>query len=203
PHSEYVRHEAFDFGPGSRDRYDSEVAFVDQQVGRLIDAVRAQPFGPRTAIVLTSDHGEAFGEHGMIRHGFEVWEELVRVSLLVHVPGAAPQRIAPARSILDVVPTILGIFGLLDPSGEGYDFVSGRSLLADTLAPPGHEPAERLVFVDMSAGPYNAERQAFLDGNLKLIASGGRPLGLYDLKQDPGEKQDLLENDELKEKMLG
>ncbi|HLV20164.1 MAG TPA: sulfatase-like hydrolase/transferase [Polyangiaceae bacterium] len=203
PHSEYVRHEAFDFGPGSRDRYDSEVAFVDQQVGRLIDAVRAQPFGPRTAVVLTSDHGEAFGEHGMIRHGFELWEELVRVPLLVHVPEAAPQRIAEPRSIIDVVPTILEIFGLPEPAGEGTDFVSGRSLLPDVLSPPGHEPGERLVFVDMSAGPYNAERQAFIDGHLKLIASEGRPLGLYDLKQDPEEKQDLLENAELKETMLG
>ena len=48
------------------------------------------------------------------------------------------------------------------------------------------------MFVDMSAGPYNQERQAFIENDGKLIASSGRPLGLYDLGQDPGEKDDLL-----------
>jgi hypothetical protein len=70
------------------------------------------------------------------------------------------------------------------------------------LRPPGHEPSERVVFVDMSAGPHNADRQAFIENGLKLTATGGRPLGLFDLERDPGEKQDLLDDSDLKEKTV-
>lgn len=202
PHSEYAPHEEFDFGTSSRDRYDGEVAFTDHHVGRLLDGLAQSKFAERTAVIFTSDHGEAFGEHGMIRHGFELWEELVRVPLIVFVPGAPPGRVEEPRSLVDVAPTILQLAGVPPPSGEGTDFLSGQSLLPDVLAPPGHRPEPRIVFVDMSAGPYNAERQAFIEGDLKLVASGGRPLGLYDLAKDPGEKRDLLDDAALKEKMV-
>ncbi|HEY6725790.1 MAG TPA: sulfatase-like hydrolase/transferase, partial [Polyangiaceae bacterium] len=191
PHSEYAAHEGFDFGSDSRARYDGEVAFVDHHLGRVLDALGEQAYADRTAIILTSDHGEAFKEHGMIRHGFEVWEELVRVPLIVHVPGADPRRVSQRRSIIDVVPTILELLKQPPPTGEGFDFVSGQSLVRDVLMPPGHQPEDRIVFVDMAAGPNNAERQAFIESDYKLIASSGRTLGLYNLKHDPGEKKDL------------
>lgn len=203
PHAEYVKHDDFDFGKTSRDLYDGEVAFVDQQVGRLLDYIKGSPFDKNTIIVITADHGEAFGEHGLIRHGFEIWEELVRVPLIVHVPGADAVRIKQRRGGIDVVPTIIEALGLPAPSGEGDDFVSGQSLLPDVIQPPGHQPQSRIVFVDMPAGPNNAERQALIEDDLKLIVSGGRPLGLYNLKEDPGEKKDLLDDAELKEQQLG
>jgi hypothetical protein len=87
-------------------------------------------------------------------------------------------------------------------AGEGDDFMSGSSLLADLFLPPGYEPAPRIVFVDMAAGPHNAERQAFIENSLKLITSSGRPLGLYDLEKDPQEEKDLLEDAELREKVM-
>lgn len=196
PHAEYVRHEGHDFGPSSRDAYDSEVAFVDEHVGRLLDFVAGRKYAERTAIIFTSDHGEAFGEHGMIRHGFEIWEELVRVPFMVYVPGAKPRRIQQPRSIIDVVPTVLDLMRLPKPKGEGTDFISGKSLLLDVMGPPGHQSAERIVFVDMSAGPNNGERQAFIEKGMKLTSSGGRPTALYDLVKDAGEKQDLLDDKE-------
>ncbi|MCA9597167.1 MAG: sulfatase-like hydrolase/transferase [Myxococcales bacterium] len=202
PHAEYVRHEGFDFGPKSRDAYDSELAFVDQQVGRVLDFVAKQPYGKRTAILFTSDHGEAFAEHGMIRHGFEIWEELVRVPFIVHVPGAAPRRVKVRRSAIDVVPTILDLFELPPPSGEGTDFISGHSLLYDVMIPPGHELKPRIVFVDMSAGPNNGERQAFIEDDKKLVGSLGRPMALYDLATDPGEKKDLLDDKDVSDKYV-
>ncbi|MEP7052626.1 MAG: sulfatase-like hydrolase/transferase, partial [Pseudomonadota bacterium] len=79
PHSEYVPHQGFDFGSSSRQRYDGEVAFVDYHVGRVLDALEKSLVYDHTVVIVTSDHGEAFAEHGMIRHGFELWEELVRV----------------------------------------------------------------------------------------------------------------------------
>lgn len=191
PHSEYVEHEGFSFGKDSRARYDSEVAFSDHHVGRVLDALRKSPIWDRTAVIITSDHGEAFGEHGMIRHGFELWEELIRVPFIVRVPGFQPKRIAARRSLIDLVPTLLELYGAPPASGEGTDFTSGQSLVPDLAGGEGHQPVERPIFVDMSEGPHNAERRAFIENDLKLTTSNGRPLGLYDLSTDPDEKKDL------------
>lgn len=202
PHSEYVRHEGFDFGPSSRQRYDGEVAFVDHHLGRVLDALEKLLVYDHTAVIITSDHGEAFAEHGMIRHGFELWEELVRVPLIVRVPGVPARRIQARRSAIDLAPTILDLCGAPPPSNVDNDFVSGTSLVPDLFTPAGSEPAERPVFVDMAAGPNNADRQAFIDGDLKLVASAGRPLSLYDLHADPGETKDLLDDAARAEPMI-
>lgn len=192
PHVEYVRHQEFDFGTDARALYDSEVAFVDKHLERVLDFVKSSDIAERTVIIVWSDHGEAFGEHGMIRHGFELWEPLVRVPLIVHVPGMEPHRVEVRRGLIDLVPTVLDIFGVPLPAGE--DALSGTSLLEDVLKPPGYEPRDRIVFIDMSAGPYNADRQAFIDHSMKLMASNGQPLGLYDLARDPGETKNLLKD---------
>ena len=191
PHADYIRHEGFDFGPRGRDLYDSEVAFTDQQIGRVLDFVASSSFERDTAIIVTSDHGEAFGEHGMYRHGFEVWEALVRVPLIVYVPGVAARHLAVRRSAIDLAPTLLELFGVPLPTGD--DRLSGESLVRDLELPAGQAPKPRPVFIDMSAGPYNEERQALIDNDLKLIMCTGRgALGLYDLSVDPNEAVDKL-----------
>ena len=202
PHSEYVPHEGFDFGASSRQRYDGEVAFVDHHVGRVLDALEKSLFYDRTVVIVTSDHGEAFTEHGMIRHGFELWEELVRVPLIVRVPGIAPRHIQARRSAIDLAPTILDLCGVPAPSGGDGDFLSGTSLVPDFLGPPEVEPTSRPVFIDMAAGPNNQDRQALIDDDKKLVASAGRPLSLYDLQADPGETKDLLDDPTQAEPMI-
>lgn len=197
PHAEYVRHEEHNFGSSERARYDGEVAFVDAQIGRLLRALSASPAADRTAIIVTSDHGEAFGEHGLIRHGFEVWEELVRVPLLIKIPGTPGGKIEARRSIVDLVPTILELSGHSEAANPGE--LSGRSLVADTY--PDSVPEERPVLVDMPEAPNNKERRAFYSGSMKLISTAGRPLGLYDLSSDPVEKKNLLEDKAAYEKI--
>jgi len=192
PHAAYVPHAEFPFGSKGRDLYDGEVAFVDRHLGRLFAVLDQPPFAERTAIILTSDHGEAFGEHGLYRHGFEVWEELVHVPLVVRVPGVAARHVTVRRSAVDLAPTILELFALPVPERSAKDFVSGVSLVPDLVSPGDPGPEARPVLVDMSEGPNNAERQAFFDGSHKVIATGGRPIGLYDLERDPGETRDLL-----------
>jgi len=197
PHADYLTHsDVPTFGRSPRDQYDHEVAHTDRHIGRLLDFIAAQPWGARTAIVVTSDHGEAFGEHGMMRHGFELWEPLVHVPLVVHVPGAAPARVQERRSAIDLVPTILE---LLDapaaPTREGAppgssDFVSGLSLVPDVFAEPGAATSARDILIDMPAGPYNEARRAFLHGDLKLIVSRDASKELFDLGRDPEEAKD-------------
>ncbi|MFW5741218.1 MAG: sulfatase-like hydrolase/transferase, partial [Myxococcota bacterium] len=199
PHAEYLRHEGIkEFGNKARDLYDHEVLWTDTQMKRLLEFVESQPWGKRTAIIVTSDHGEAFGEHGMYRHGFEVWEEIVRVPMLVYVPGLEPKRVKERRSLIDLVPTILDLMKVErgEPKHE-TDFLSGKSLVPDILAGPEAELEQREILVDMPPGPFNQARRAYIRGDMKLIVAGGVRYQLYDLAEDPGEKKDLSGNKEL------
>lgn len=200
PHADYIPHEGFDFGRKARDLYDSEVAFVDQQIGRLLEFMNQTPgIAGRTAVIVTSDHGESFGDNGMWRHGYEVWEALVRVPLVVHVPGLAPRRVAARRSAIDLAPTLLELFGLPAPAGE--DALSGHSLVPDLVAPDPAGVEQRPIFIDMSAGPYNEDRQALIVDDYKIIIATGRLIGIYDLKADPGETNDLRKDAELRARL--
>jgi arylsulfatase A-like enzyme len=206
PHADYLRHEGGpDFGKSARDLYDGEVAFTDKHIGRLLDAIKAAPWGARTAVIITSDHGEAFGEHSMYRHGFEVWEVLVRVPLVVYVPGAKPSRVAARRSLIDLAPTVLELMRapLPPPPAQGdaevNDFLSGASLVPDIFLAPGAAPEARDVLVDMPGGPYNDARRSFIHGDLKLTISGGVRYELYDLAADPEERKNLWNTPQGKE----
>ncbi|WP_394838789.1 sulfatase-like hydrolase/transferase [Pendulispora rubella] len=202
PHAQYAAHEgAPNFvpegtkSPGkiNKGAYDGEVWFVDHHIGRVLDAIAAQPWGKRTAVVVTSDHGEAFGEHHMNWHGHEIWEVLVRVPLLVYVPGLTPHHVPVKRGAIDVVPTLLDIMHVEAPSGE----LSGQSMWADLASKPGASFPERDVYVDMPIGPYTGMRRAIIHGptpGMKLIHFGGSNYSLFDLSSDPDEKEDLAED---------
>jgi arylsulfatase A-like enzyme len=202
PHSEYARHpEAPDLGTGMRAAYDGEVWYTDRQLGRFLSFVAEQPWAERTAIIVTSDHGEAFGEHHMIRHGFELWEELVHVPFLIYVPGVHPHHVIARRSSIDLVPTLLDLFEQeVSPSQGPFDFVSGQSL-ADDIMIEDQAPAERDIFVDMPAGPNNDERRAFIHDGHKLYISNAVRFQLFDLDHDPAEKTDQSGDKELLSQM--
>jgi choline-sulfatase len=200
PHAQYVPHPgAPDFTdpakpPGFRMRalYDGEIWFTDKAIGRLVDFVSSQPWGKDTAIVVTSDHGEAMNEHGIaFQHGFEIWEPLMRVPLLMRVPGMRPHHVPVKRSSVDIVPTLLDLMRIArPPPGD----LSGRSLAADLVALPGAPYEERDIYMDMPDGPYTHMRRGLIHGvtpGMKLIHFGGRQYQLYDLEQDPREIDDL------------
>jgi arylsulfatase A-like enzyme len=199
PHADYLRHDDVpNFGSGQRALYDGEVAFTDKHIGRVIDAVQEAPWGSRTAIIVTSDHGEAFGEHRMFRHGFELWESLVRVPLIVHVPNAKPSRVDARRSLIDLVPTVLDLLRIDPPKAteDGADRLSGTSLLPDVMLPPDKRAEARDILIDMPAGPYNDARRSFIHGDLKLTISNNAAYELYDLAKDPTETQNLWQRPE-------
>jgi arylsulfatase A-like enzyme len=195
PHADYLVHsDVPTFGRSPRDQYDHEVLHTDRHVGRLLDHLATKPWASRTNIVVTSDHGEAFGEHGMMRHGFELWEPLVRVPLLIHVPGQSPARVGHRRSLIDLTPTLLDLVGAPSapsrdeaPAGSS-DFVSGASLVSELV---GGAATARDILVDMPAGPYNEARRALIHGDLKLIVSRDAAKELYDLAKDPLEDKDV------------
>lgn len=190
PHDQYVAHPGIGpYGKTLRDRYDGEVTFVDQQVGKLLDFIAQRPWANRTAIVITSDHGEAFGEHNQYAHGFELWENLVRVPLFFVLPGAAPRHIDEARGALDIAPTMLELFGVpVEPTFRG------KSLVAELYGAPA-EPRD--VWLDLPATSDNDMRRALIVGKKKLEAfHDNSALRLYDLEADPAEKSATTKGDE-------
>jgi arylsulfatase A-like enzyme len=190
PHDQYVKHEGTpDFGKNNRDRYDSEVYFTDSHIGRLFDFAKEKDWWKRTAIIISADHGEAFGEHGMFKHAFELWEVLTRVPLVVYYPGVAPQVITERRSHIDVAPTILELMGHKVPES----FV-GHSLLPELRGqkPDNREP----IVLDLPEDKNNPDRHAIISGDYKLIQKNyGANKLLFNLKNDPGEEQDLAKKE--------
>ena len=200
PHAQYVAHpEAPNFvdpakptGWEERAAYDAEVWFTDREIGRLLDFVKNQSWNDDTVVALTSDHGESMTEHGLyFQHGYELWEPLVRVPLLLRIPGVPPRRVSAKRSTVDLVPTLLDLLGIPPPpAGE----LSGESLLPDFAAGAIEGVVERDVYIDMPEAPGMPMRRAFIHGKtpgLKLIHFGGDEYQLYDLAKDPEERDDL------------
>jgi choline-sulfatase len=190
PHDQYNRHEeAPSFGNKARDRYDQEIFYTDLWVKKLLDFVDQQSFGKDTYVVISSDHGEAFGEHGMYKHAFELWEVLTRVPLLVCGPGIKAQRIGERRSHIDLVPTFLDLLGQTIPPN-----LPGKSLVPELTgqAPPANrEP----IYLELTEDSHNPPRRALIHGDYKLIWFGpGEKFQLFDLKQDPGEEKDLAKS---------
>jgi choline-sulfatase len=207
PHEQYEPHDdAPDFGAGNQAAYDGEVWFTDKHVGRVLDFIASQPWGAKTAIVVTADHGEVFGEHGMRQHGYELWEPLVHVPMIVYVPGVAPHRVPVKRSHIDLVPTVLDLMSVPQPpAGE----LSGESMIDDVMATTddagSHVYPERDVYIDMPVGPYTQMRQALIHGptpGMKLIHFDNGAYQLFDLARDPDELDDLARDKEKLDEMV-
>ena len=185
PHDIYMGHEQDgipSFGPKQRDKYDAEVLYTDQKLGDLFAFIEQQPWKDRTAIIITADHGEAFGEHKQFLHGFEVWENLVHVPLFFYVPGVAPAQLHTPVSGIDLAPTILEMLGVQKDTA-----MEGRSLFSAIKT--GIEPAQKDVVVDLPETSDNDQRRAVISGDKKIIAFGTQhALKMFDLAADPSEE---------------
>ena len=193
PHSPYLSHpDVPRFGSSLMDRYDHEIADVDRAIGVLLDRLDQPDLRDRVVVIVTSDHGESFGEHGTYYHGHHLHEENVRVPLIIAAPGAAPRRLgAEPVSVLDVTPTIVHLARLPIPP-----VVRGHELSGEVFA--GEEHAGRHVFLESHFTGYGADRAyqaAVVTRDEKLIEdAGSRTYQLYDLARDPGERRDLADD---------
>jgi arylsulfatase A-like enzyme len=161
-------------------RYDGCVAYADHWIGRLIDSLASRPAARRTAVIITSDHGEPLGDRDEFRHGHTLYEELVRVPLLILLPWAdEPAEIDEIVSQIDLAPTLLDLAGIEIP-GE----FSGRSLLRESKSMPS--AAGELLII-----PDRVTRGGFIrEGSWKLLLHERRA-ELFDLESDPAESVDL------------
>jgi arylsulfatase A-like enzyme len=177
------------------------VFFTDLHVGRLLDFAKEQPWWKNTAVIISADHGEAFGEHDMYKHAFELWEVLTRVPLIVYAPGAKPRSIEQRRSHIDLAPTILDLMGLgKDPEkivNQEPGLFVGSSMVPEIYgaAPDVREP----IVLDLPEDRNNPERHAIISSDYKLIVKSSTPVPLlFNLAEDPAETKDLAKSNPTK-----
>jgi arylsulfatase A-like enzyme len=187
-HDPYVRHADHDFGPTELDAYDSSLAYCDEHVGRLLRALDAKE-PQRNVVVVASDHGELFGEHGMDRHGTSLLEPAVRPLLLVRVPGCDVPTVDAAVTLTDVYPTLLALAG-----GVADDTVHAWNLGAFMFPGVRTPPPSRAAFLyvdDWRAGVHYEARGVVLGHNklVRDLKSGAE--ALFDLDLDPGETRNV------------
>jgi arylsulfatase len=168
--------------------YDGNLAYADNQLGELRRSLESMGLWDRMTVIVSADHGEAFGEHAFIGHNKQVYEETSRIPLIVRFPkgaGPAGARVSALVDLADVAPTVADAFGLLG-QGESGRF-GGRSLLAVASGAPGKSgTVARTAHED---GVY-----AVSDGRFKLVhVSGTGAEELYDLATDPAEKTSLAD----------
>jgi len=157
--------------------YDGEISYADYWLGRLARELRRLGLFERTILVLTSDHGESFSQHGEFGHGTSLYNDQLHVPLVLVNPRLFPrgrERQEPVE-LIDLMPTLLAVTGLPIP-----DQVQGESLLAAELSATVYAEGRKL------------RQQKWMQDDWSLIASDGfRNFELYDLSADPGENHNL------------
>ncbi len=181
------------------DAYDNCIASLDHDVGRLIDELQTRGLLEKTLLILTSDHGEQFGEHGTFGHGLSLYEPEVHVPMLMISPGRVPagRVVAEAVSLRDVPATVVDFLDLKTASP-----FPGTSLAAAWRDPapsssPSLAPMSELhariedVPIPRNAPAFDGPIQAMLsDGNVYIHHASGAE-ELYDLDSDTAESHDL------------
>ncbi len=187
PHLSYETHpEVPSFGTSRVDRYDGEIRFTDMHLGRLIAHLRAAGLWDRTAVVLTGDHGEGFGEHGVTEHGFDLYPPQTKVPFIVRVPGLAPRRVRVPVGHIDIAPTLVNLGrGAAEPS-----FI-GRSLIPDVGGPPAPDTDTRAVFQEVTSERGKKRALATTTRQLVWNAVPGDTTECYDRTRDPAEAHDI------------
>jgi arylsulfatase A-like enzyme len=164
--------------------YDGNLAYADQEIGALRRSLEAAGLWERCVVVVAADHGEGLYEHGWVGHNVQLYEESVRVPLVVKLPraaGVAGRRVSGLADLLDVAPTIADVFGAREKAGT----FEGRSLLPMIAGAPG-KPAQ------LSRTVWDRPRYALRDAGHKYLydtRTGAEEL--YDLAADPSERRNL------------
>jgi arylsulfatase A-like enzyme len=170
------------------DLYDGEIAYADHALGGFLDALRERGLYDDSLFVLLSDHGEEFLEHGNIRHGLTLFEEQIHIPLLVRFPHArwGGRRVREPVRVVDILPALVDLLGEEAPTG-----LDGSSFLG--LISGSDAIDRRVLFSEQNMD--SSVLTSLREGDLKLIKRESpetmRGVELYDLANDPGEREDV------------
>jgi arylsulfatase A-like enzyme len=173
--------------------YDGEIAFTDEAVVELLEGLEQRGLADNTLVVFLSDHGEEFFEHGGFEHGHCLYDEVIKVPLILRMPGIIPAGVRLSRQVrlIDVAPTILDLVGI--PAPAHFEGASLKPMLTGNGGPPARENCLLPPGVAFSeALMHGREQKSVTAFPTKLIHSmdSGEDL-VFDLEQDPFELEDL------------
>jgi arylsulfatase A-like enzyme len=169
-----------------RDLYDAGIRNADAELKRLLDALDAPRIRDDTLVVFVSDHGEGFGEHGIVGHGNVLHEEDLRVLFMLRAPGLAPRRVKEMVRTVDVMPTALDLLGV---PRDGLQ-MQGQSL-APLLRGAPWSPAPSFSHA-LSTRDHEQRLWSVRDGKWRYVWDNEKQLGqLFDLEADPRELTDV------------
>jgi arylsulfatase A-like enzyme len=193
PHLDYERHrDAPDFGGSQADLYDGEIWFTDMNIGRVLDRVKQLGLYDKTAILISGDHGEGLGEHGIVAHGYDLFAPQTKVPFVARVPGLPPRRVKEPVGHVDVAPTLVNLArGPQEATFLGRSFLD---LMTGTVegAPPVPVYQE-VSFEPLTPASASTERRALASATHHLVWRWipENTTFCYDLRHDPGEEHDL------------
>lgn len=170
------------------DRYDNEIRQMDRGIGVFLQVLKETGVYDDSLIIVASDHGESFGEHGLMVHSPAVYEELVQVPLIVKYPKKMQKtgHFSSPVSLVDVLPEVLSVLDIpLLQEVPGVPFSQGRK----------HIIVERYADKSWSwtAHPFGGWLRALYEGDYKYIWASDGMHELYNLNQDPRELNNLIE----------
>ena len=199
PHMPYKLRSDFYFGPSLADLYDGELAYADHQLGRLFDWLDQSGRINNTMIVVTSDHGESLGERGVYKHNAQLYNEQLRVPIIIYVPNQAPRRLTDYVSTIDLGSTILNVVGIACP--KEYAGVSLLSLMRGesfTRPPIYGEHWQRndspFFGPEHNVDPVIRKYMVVTQDGFKLIYNrNAHSFELFNLNEDPKEHRNLFD----------
>jgi arylsulfatase A-like enzyme len=173
--------------------YAASIAYLDHQIGMLLDSLEVRGILKNTLVIITSDHGEQFGEHGMFVHGNSLYQPLVNVPLIMSLPRAVPENrvVRGPLNLRDIATTVMDLTGT-----EGGDRFDGHSLRRfwDSTQDPVGEPLLLEVITTGKPSGKVEELRAVRLGSLEYIRHQDGREELYDLAADPGELHNLTKD---------
>jgi arylsulfatase A-like enzyme len=184
-----------------RKAYAAEVRYADHCIGSILQALREQGLGDEVTIIVTGDHGEAFGEDGLVGHGLSLGESVLNVPLLVKGPGVPQGTVDEPVSLASFAATVaesLVAEAHPFPTPSFFDDAGRGRARAELEAPWDHFHPPGLRSREAPPG-MQRPAAAFYDGTLKLIDGSFWGEALYDLSADPGEDTNLIRHRDVPE----
>lgn len=167
--------------------YDAEIRFMDHNIGLLFDSMKQLGLYDSSLIIVTSDHGESFGEHRLLGHGHALYEELIRVPLIIKYPLRDRKQAVIKRpvSIMSIMPTILKYIGRPIPETVACGTLADReqALLAEIYRDS--------YWIERYGNRFDRDEKAAYEGEYKWIWRSNANHELYNIAEDPEEHDNL------------
>jgi len=170
------------------DRYDEKVVRADERFGRFWQSVSSLPSASRTIVIVISDHGEQFNEHGGFDHGMTLYDETLRVPLIIHAPDGAAARVDSQVRLIDIMPTLTEWLGLT------MDTTTQRQMKGTSLLPLMQGRALALDAFSETSFLFSTEKRSLRasDGWKLIYDLEAFSAELYDLRRDPREQHNVI-----------